>query len=177
MTTTALGVDLYRIAIHDVIGTPNIQALIDANDPSIVVRGANGAISYVNFSNENLNSLVTDGLEVTGSHALPTPVGTFRLAADWAYVRKFAQTSYGVSVNLRAMTSRSTRHTARASRAGRATRRSAGIGTTSTPRSPTGTVVRIKRRLSARRLALRPTACSISMSSTTGFRTSPSMVG
>lgn len=99
LTTTALGVDLYRIAIHDVIGTPNIQALIDANDPSIVVRGANGAISYVNFSNENLNSLVTDGLEVTGSHALPTPVGTFRLAADWAYVRKFAQTSYGVSVN------------------------------------------------------------------------------
>ena len=36
----ALGVDLYRIAIHDVIGTPNIQALIDANDPAIVVRAA-----------------------------------------------------------------------------------------------------------------------------------------
>jgi len=95
----ALGVDLYRIAIRDVIGTPNIQALIDANDPAVVVRGANGEISYVNMSNENLNSLVTDGLELTGHYALPTPVGTFRVAADWAYVRKFTQTSYGVSVN------------------------------------------------------------------------------
>jgi len=95
----AVGVDLYRIAIHDVIGTPNIQALIDANDPAIVVRGANGAISYVNFSNENLNSLVTDGLELTGRYELPTDVGTFRVAADWAYVRKFTQTSYGDSVN------------------------------------------------------------------------------
>jgi len=95
----AFGVDLYRIAIHDVIGTPNIQALIDANDPAIVVRGAGGEILYVNMSNENLDSLVTDGLELTGRYALPTPVGTFRLAADWAYVRQFTQTSYGVSVD------------------------------------------------------------------------------
>jgi len=98
-TNAALGVDLYRIAIRDVIGTPNIQALIDANDPAIVVRAANGEILYVNMSNENLNSLVTDGLELTGRYALPTSIGTFRVAADWAYVRKFAQTSYGVSVN------------------------------------------------------------------------------
>lgn len=96
---TALGVDLYRIAIHDVIGTPNIQALINANNPSIVVRDANGDISYVNMTNENLNSLVTDGLELTARHALPTSFGTFRATADWAYVRHFAQTSYGVSVD------------------------------------------------------------------------------
>jgi iron complex outermembrane recepter protein len=95
----AFGVDLYRIAIQNVIGTPNIQALIDANDPSIVVRGANGEILYVNMSVENLNSLVTDGLELTGRYALPTSIGTFRLAADWAYVRQFTQTSYGVSVD------------------------------------------------------------------------------
>jgi iron complex outermembrane recepter protein len=95
----AFGVDLYRIAIHDVIGTPNIQALIDANDPTIVVRGADGSIEYVNMSNENLDSLVTDGLELTARYALPTPVGTFRVAADWAYVRQFTQTSYGVSVD------------------------------------------------------------------------------
>ena len=96
-SNAAFGVDLYRIAIHDVIGTPNIQALIDANDPAVVVRGTNGEILYVNMSNENLNSLVTDGLELTGRYALPTPVGTFRIAADWAYVRQFTQTSYGVS--------------------------------------------------------------------------------
>lgn len=96
---TALGIDLYRIAIHDVIGTPNIQALINANSPSIVVRDANGQISYVNMTNENLNSLVTDGLELTARHALPTSFGTFRATADWAYVRHFTQTSYGVSVD------------------------------------------------------------------------------
>jgi iron complex outermembrane recepter protein len=96
---TALGVDLYRIAIHDVIGTPNIQALINANSPAIVVRDANGEISYVNMTNENLNSLVTDGLELTARHALPTSFGTFRATADWAYVRHFTQTSYGVSVD------------------------------------------------------------------------------
>lgn len=96
---TVLGVDLYRIQIHDVIGTPNIQALIDANDPSVVVRNAQGGIVYVNMTNENLNSLVTDGLELTAHQALPTAVGTFSLSADWAYVRHFTQTSYGVSVD------------------------------------------------------------------------------
>jgi iron complex outermembrane recepter protein len=99
LPNTAFGVDLYRIAIRDVIGTPNIQALIDANDPAIVVRGANGEISYVNMSNENLDSLVTDGLELTARHSWPTAAGTFRVGADWAYVRHFTQTSYGVSVD------------------------------------------------------------------------------
>ncbi len=94
-----LGLDLYRIAIHDVIGTPNIQALVDANDPAVVVRAPNGEISYVNMSVENLNSLVTDGVEVTGRYALPTSAGTFRVDADWVYVRQFTQTSYGESVN------------------------------------------------------------------------------
>ncbi|HEY2399066.1 MAG TPA: TonB-dependent receptor [Steroidobacteraceae bacterium] len=96
---TAVGVDLYRIAIHDVIGTPNIQALVNANDPAIVVRNAGGEISFVNMTNENLNSLVTDGLELTGHHALPTAAGTFRVSTDWAYVRHFTQTSYGESVD------------------------------------------------------------------------------
>lgn len=97
--TTALGLDLYRIEIHDVVGTPNIQALIDSNDPGIVVRNAAGEILYVNMTNENLNSLVTDGLELTAHHALRTAAGTFTLSADWAYVRKFTQTSYGTSVD------------------------------------------------------------------------------
>jgi iron complex outermembrane recepter protein len=96
---TALGVDLYRIDIHDVIGTPNIQALIDANDPAIVVRNAEGAIIYVNMTNENLNSLVTDGLELTVRRSLATTAGKFSLSADWVYVRQFTQTSYGDSVD------------------------------------------------------------------------------
>ena len=93
--STELGIDLYRVSIRDVIGTPNVQALINANDPSIVVRGSNGQISYVNITGENLNSLVTDGVELTARKSLPTAVGTFRIAADWAYVRHFTQTSYG----------------------------------------------------------------------------------
>jgi iron complex outermembrane receptor protein len=51
------------------------------------------------MSNENLNSLVTDGLELTARYAVPTSVGTFRMTADWAYVRHFTQTSYNVSVD------------------------------------------------------------------------------
>jgi iron complex outermembrane receptor protein len=96
---TALGVDLYRIDIHNVIGTPNIQALIDANDPAIVVRNAAGEIDYVNMTNENLNSLVTDGLELTAHHGLTTAAGRFTVSADWTYVRHFTQTSYGDSVD------------------------------------------------------------------------------
>jgi len=96
---TALGVDLYRIQIRDVIGTPNIQDLIDTNDPAIVVRDAAGQIVYVNMTNENLNSLVTDGLELTARQALHTAAGTFTLSSDWTYVRHFTQTSYGVSVD------------------------------------------------------------------------------
>jgi iron complex outermembrane receptor protein len=63
------------------------------------VRNAAGAIIYVNMTNENLNSLVTDGVELTARHSLTTAAGRFSLSADWVYVRHFTQTSYGDSVD------------------------------------------------------------------------------
>jgi iron complex outermembrane receptor protein len=96
---TSLGLDLYRIEIKDVIGTPNIQALIDANDPDIVVRNPNGTIAYVNFDYQNLDSLMTDGLELTARQGVTTSAGTFTVSGDWAYVRRFTQTSDGVAID------------------------------------------------------------------------------
>ena len=96
---TSLGLDLYRIEIKDVIGTPNIQALIDTNDPDIVVRNPNGTIAYVNFDYQNLNSLMTDGLELTARQGVTTSAGTFTVSGDWAYVRRFTQISDGVAID------------------------------------------------------------------------------
>jgi iron complex outermembrane receptor protein len=96
---TALGLDWYRILIHNVIGTANIQTLVDQNNPSIVVRNPNGTIAYVNFDYLNLNSQSTEGFELTGHTAIPTAAGTFTLSADWAYVWNFDQISNGQTLD------------------------------------------------------------------------------
>lgn len=96
---TAFGIDWYKVVINDVIGTGNIQAIIDANDPAIVVRNSNGTIAYVNFDYENLNTLSTQGFELDFRESVPTSAGTFSLTADWTYVRYFDQTSGGVTVD------------------------------------------------------------------------------
>ena len=94
-----IGLDWYKVDISSVIGTPNIQTLIDQNNPSIVVRNANGTIAYVNFDYENLNELSTEGFELNLRSSLPSAWGTFSLAADWAYVWHFEQTSGGVTMD------------------------------------------------------------------------------
>ena len=96
---TALGLDWYRILIHNVIGTANIQTLIDQNNPGIVVRNPNGTIAYVNFDYLNLNSQSTEGFELTGHTAIPTSAGTFTLSTDWTWVWNFDQTSGGQTVD------------------------------------------------------------------------------
>jgi iron complex outermembrane recepter protein len=96
---TALGLDWYRILIHNVIGTANMQTLVDANNPSTVVRNPNGTIAYVNFDYMNLNSQSTEGFELTGHTAVPTPVGTFKFATDWTYVWNFDQSSGGQTLD------------------------------------------------------------------------------
>lgn len=93
----SVGLDWYRVVIEDVIGTGSVQALINANDPSVVVRNANGTIAYVNFDFENLNTLETDGYELTFRGRLPTVAGAFTLSGDVAYVEHFRQTSGGVT--------------------------------------------------------------------------------
>jgi iron complex outermembrane receptor protein len=72
-----------------VIGTPDIQATVDANDPRRVHRTATGQIASVDMFYENLAYMKTDGFEVTFRRALPTSYGTFQLSGDWAYVWHF----------------------------------------------------------------------------------------
>jgi iron complex outermembrane recepter protein len=96
---TGLGLDWYRIVIKNVIGTGNIQTIIDANNPSVVVRNANGTIGYVNFDYENLNQLRTEGFEFNAHTSVPTAVGAFSFAANWAYVWNFVQSSAGSVLN------------------------------------------------------------------------------
>jgi iron complex outermembrane receptor protein len=82
-----------------VIGTANIQTLIDENNPAIVVRNPNGTIAYVNFDFENLNQFSTQGLELTLRRALPTPAGNFSFTSDWTYVLHFQQTAGGTTLD------------------------------------------------------------------------------
>ena len=97
--SSALGLDWYKIIIKDAIGNATLQSLIDANNPSVVVRNANGTIAYVNFDFQNLNALMTDGLELNFHKSVSTSAGTFSVAGNWAYVQHFEQTSGGTTVD------------------------------------------------------------------------------
>ena len=96
---TDIGFDWYKIVVKNVIGTANMQQLVDANDPSVVVRNPNGTIAYVNIGYENLNTLTTDGFEFNFRKAVPTSIGTFTLAGDWAWIWHFKQNSAAGSVD------------------------------------------------------------------------------
>ena len=95
----SIGLDWYRIDIDNVIGTGNIQQIIDENNPAVVVRNPNGTIAYVNFDFENLNKLSTQGFELNLRGALPTVAGTLSFTSDWAYVWHFEQTAGGTTLD------------------------------------------------------------------------------
>jgi len=86
---TDFGMDWYKIMISNVIGNAPLQGVINANNPSQVVRNPDGTIAYVNGTYANLGSLRTDGFEATFRKAMPTSIGTFTLSGDWAYVWHF----------------------------------------------------------------------------------------
>lgn len=87
---TDFGFDWYKIDVTNVIGIAPLQPVLDANDPSVVVRNPNnGVIDYVNSELVNFSYLHTDGFEATFHQALPTKLGTFSLSTDWAYVWHF----------------------------------------------------------------------------------------
>jgi hypothetical protein len=79
-----VGLDWYRISVSNVIGTPNPTSEV-ATD--IAQTGA--APAYITEQFENLGEMRTDGFEATFRQALPTQLGTFTLAADWAWVWHF----------------------------------------------------------------------------------------
>lgn len=87
---TDFGFDWYKIDVSNVIGIAPLQPVVDANDPSVVVRNPNtGVIDYVNSQLVNFSYLHTDGFETTFHQALPTKLGTFAFSTDWAYVWHF----------------------------------------------------------------------------------------
>lgn len=90
-STTDIGFDWYKIDIKNVVALvgADLDTLLQQNDPTIVVRNADGSVNHVNFSYGNVSSLDTDGLEATLNQKLPTKYGTFSLSADWAYVMHF----------------------------------------------------------------------------------------
>lgn len=96
---TVLGLDWYKVVIKDVVGTPTLQSLINANNPLVVVRNSNGTIAYVNMDYENLNALMTDGLELNFYKSVSTRFGEFSVSGNWAYVQHFEQTSGGSTVD------------------------------------------------------------------------------
>jgi iron complex outermembrane receptor protein len=96
---TGVGLDWYKIVVNNAIGTGNMQTLVDANNPSVVIRNANGTIAYVNIDYENLNRVSTDGFELTFNRSQATSIGTFSLSGDAAYVWHFTQESGGESVD------------------------------------------------------------------------------
>ena len=96
---SAVGLDWYKVVISSVVGTPTLQSLIYTNSPSIVVRNPNGTIAYVNMDYENLNALMTDGLELNFYKSVPTRMGEVSLGGNWAYVQHFEQTSGGTTID------------------------------------------------------------------------------
>lgn len=97
--TTDIGFDWYKIHVDNVIGTDDVQAVVDANDPSRVVRNPNGSIAYVLLPYKNLSHLDTDGFETTFRQSVKTAVGTFTLSGDWAYVWHFKMPVGGVDTD------------------------------------------------------------------------------
>jgi iron complex outermembrane recepter protein len=88
--TTDIGFDWYKINITNVIGVEPLQGLVTANNPNVVVRDpTTNLIQYVNTQYVNESYLDTDGFETTLRQSLPTPIGTFTVSADWAYVLSF----------------------------------------------------------------------------------------
>ncbi|EEA04295.1 TonB-dependent receptor [Burkholderia sp. H160] len=93
--TTDFGAAFYKVHIDSVIGTPDPNAILQANDPSMVVRNADGTIRYIKMPFQNLGSLDTDGFDLDFRKSVGTKYGTFTLAGDWTYVWHFKLKSAG----------------------------------------------------------------------------------
>jgi len=81
---TDVGLDWYRISVSNVIGTPNPTSEVAAD-----IAQTGSAPAFITEQFENLGTMRTDGFEATFRQALPTQLGTFTLAADWAWVWHF----------------------------------------------------------------------------------------
>ncbi|MCW3513564.1 TonB-dependent receptor, partial [Burkholderia cenocepacia] len=92
-----IGAAFYKVRIDGVIGTDDPNAVLVANDPSRVVRNADGSVRYLVQHFVNLGALDTDGFDLNFRKALRTKYGTFTLAGDWTYVWHFKLHSPGTA--------------------------------------------------------------------------------
>jgi iron complex outermembrane recepter protein len=94
-STTDIGAAYYKVRIDSVIGTADPNAVLDANNPSTVVRNPDGTIRYIVQPFVNLGRLDTDGFDMNFRKAVRTSAGTFTLSGDWVYVWHFKLRSPG----------------------------------------------------------------------------------
>ncbi|RKR46228.1 TonB-dependent receptor [Paraburkholderia sp. BL17N1] len=94
-SSTDIGAAFYKIHIDGVIGTDDPNAVMDANNPSNVIRNPDGTVAYIKEQFVNLGSLDTDGFDMNFRKSVGTKYGTFTLAGDWAYVWHFKLNSPG----------------------------------------------------------------------------------
>ncbi|ABE29985.1 tonB dependent receptor family protein [Paraburkholderia xenovorans LB400] len=94
-SSTDIGAAFYKIHIDGVIGTNDPNAVMDANNPSNVIRNPDGTVAYIKEQFVNLGSLDTDGFDMNFRKSVGTKYGTFTLAGDWAYVWHFKLNSPG----------------------------------------------------------------------------------
>ncbi|MFL9872988.1 TonB-dependent receptor [Paraburkholderia megapolitana] len=92
---TDIGAAFYKVHIDGVIGTADPNAVLQANNPTTVVRNPDGTIRYIVQPFVNLGSLDTDGFDMNFRRALRTPYGLFTLTGDWAYVWHYKLRSPG----------------------------------------------------------------------------------
>ncbi|WP_168793247.1 TonB-dependent receptor plug domain-containing protein [Paraburkholderia aromaticivorans] len=94
-SSTDIGAAFYKIHIDGVIGTDDPNAVMDANNPSSVIRNPDGTVAFIKEQFVNLGSLDTDGFDMNFRKSVGTKYGTFTLAGDWAYVWHFKLNSPG----------------------------------------------------------------------------------
>jgi iron complex outermembrane receptor protein len=94
-SSTDIGAAFYKIHIDGVIGTDDPNAVMDANNPSTVIRNPDGTVAFIKEQFVNLGSLDTDGFDMNFRKSVGTKYGTFTLAGDWAYVWHFKLNSPG----------------------------------------------------------------------------------
>ena len=81
---TDIGFDWYKINVTNVIGQQDL-----VNTVTSIVNATGAPPAYLVDPLMNLGSMTNDGFEATLRQALPTSLGTFTLAADWAWVWHF----------------------------------------------------------------------------------------
>ncbi|MBV8481534.1 MAG: TonB-dependent receptor, partial [Verrucomicrobia bacterium] len=93
-------IDWYQISVRGVIGFPNPQSLVPANQPGVIIRNAAGFIQQINSTYQNLGNLLTDGLEFGASY-VTKEYNWGKLEFDWngAYIYKMDLTQLEVEAN------------------------------------------------------------------------------